>query len=408
MKESSRRIKRIKWCLFLCTIAFLFNTQSVYSQIKLDKSAEISLLTVYPKDKAVYAIFGHTAIRVKSESQNIDIVYNYGYFDSTKPNFIYHFIKGETDYVLGIEDFSFFIYKYATDESQVKEQVLQLTIEEKQTIFDHLNHNALPENKGYRYDYFFDNCTTRPRDIIEKIIHGKIVYPELKEKTTLRDLVHECTSPYPWLRFGIDLVIGSGADSTIQMRTTMFLPLKLMQALDESTVYKDTIVYSPVIKRHTLLSGEKGNIETRNWANSLSPEVGAVVLFLLVSGITYWSYKKKRLLRGIDMLLFSAAGITGCIVAFICFISIHPCTSSNYNVIWLHPFHLIAVLCFPINSLKKFINWYHLINFAVLSIFSILWFVLPQEIPGAALVMAICLWLRSGYNLLFIKDKKHC
>lgn len=380
-------------------LSFIF-TQTPFSQIlPLDNNAVVSLLTVYPRDKAVYAIFGHTAIRIKSDSLHLDAVYNYGYFDSSQPHFIYKFVKGETDYILGIQRYDHFISDYAIDNARIEEQILNLSGEEKQSIFDFLNNNALPENRKYRYNYFFDNCTTRPRDIIENISGMHIQYPEQKEKTTLRKLVHQCTQPYPWLKFGIDLVIGSGADSIIGARTEMFLPVKLMNAFDSAKISNDSVSYPLVKSRKTILEESEEIIPKKNMF-LFSPVTASIILLLIIAGFTYYGFRKNRLYKGIDIILFSVAGIAGCIVSFICFISTHPCTFPNYNIIWLHPLHLIGAILFGINFCRKFTYWYHLINFAVLSVFMTICFILPQDIPGAAIIMASCIWIRSGFNIL--------
>lgn len=371
-----------------------------FSQEAAYDDLHISLLTVHPRDKAVYAIFGHTAIRIKSESGNMDYVYNYGYFDASKPHFIYHFVKGETDYVLGVDECNYFLYKYSLDNSYIEEQVLNLSQEEKKNVLHFLNQNALPENREYRYDYFFDNCTTRPRDIIENYLQGKLNYPKQKAPTTLRTLVHECTRPYPWLEFGIDLVIGSGADSTICLRTEMFLPIKLMEALDQSMVTTDSASYSLVKDKVILL--QPTAIDTKEgsslFSSLFSPTNVTFAVLLLSIGISVAGYRRKRPFRGFDIALFAAAGIAGIIVCFISFISTHPCTSGNYHTLWLHPLHLVAAICFSIKTLKSINYWYHLVNFAVLTVFLLGFRFFPQEIPLAAVILVSCLWIRSLYN----------
>jgi hypothetical protein len=384
----------------------------------LSDKATVSLLTVYPRDKAVYAIFGHTAVRVCDPEQDIDLVYNYGFFDSSKPNFIYHFVKGETDYILGVEDFNDFLFDYSRSHAAVDEQILGLSPEEKTSIFNFLNTNALPENREYRYDYFFDNCTTRPRDIIEKTIQGKLVYPEQERPVSLRDLVHRCTYPYPWLSFGIDLVIGSGADSTIMARQELFLPVKLLLALDKAKVRNDTASYALVAASRSLMESEDKNISVFRAENAPMPPflhtpmfVNGLIL-LMVIGMTILGYVRKRRFRGMDFLLFFMAGTAGCIVCFICFVSTHPCTSYNINVLWLHPLHLLAAVLFLANIGQKLRYWYHLINFALLTLFLVSWHWLPQYVPGDAIPLVLCLWIRSGAGLksriattIFVKQK---
>jgi hypothetical protein len=372
---------------------------------KLSEQSSVSLLTVYPRDKAVYAIFGHTAIRVQDPERQIDWVYNYGFFDSSKPHFIYHFVKGETDYILGVENYRDFLFSYAADHSAVDEQVLNLSLEEKESVFNFLNTNALPENREYRYNYFFDNCTTRPRNIIEQHIKGQVAYPDLEAKTTFRDWVHICTAPYPWLSFGIDLVLGCGADSTIHARNVMFLPVGLMLAFDHAEVIRDR-VSSPLVKEKlAVLDSEDRNVDAYRQGRASKQSIRSFFrsplpitwgIFLLVAGFTIAGYYRKRNSRAVDFLLFSVAGIAGCIVCYICFVSTHPCTSYNLNAIGLHPLHGIAALLMLFGNCRKLVGRYHRINFIVLSIFILIQYFLPQEIPAAAIPLILCLWMRSG------------
>lgn len=396
--------------LLLLTIQTIFSVSFAFGETsaafgKLNEQSSVSLLTVYPRDKAVYAIFGHTAIRVQDPESQIDWVYNYGFFDSSRPHFIYHFVKGETDYILGVENYRDFLSQYAADHSAVDEQVLNLSLEEKESIFNFLNTNALPENREYRYNYFFDNCTTRPRNIIEQHIRGQVTYPDLEAKTTFRDWVHICTAPYSWLSLGIDLVLGCGADSTIHARNVMFLPVGLMLAFDHANVIHDHVPFPLVKEKLAVLDSENRNVDAYRQGYTSkysirsflrSPSLITWGIFLLVTGLSIAGYYRKKNSWRLDFLLFSIAGIAGCIVCYICFVSTHPCTSYNLNVIWLHPLHGIAALLMPFGNCRKLIYRYHRINFIVLSIFILIQFFLPQEIPAAAIPLILCLWMRSG------------
>jgi len=226
--------------LLLFLTLFVFPTTA---QVQLTDSAKISLLTASPWHGAVYALFGHTAIRVQDDSTGVNAVFNYGYFDSSQPNFIYHFVRGETDYILGVTSFEEFLSEYAYKGQQVIAQELNLTTDEKQQLYEALYVNALPENRKYRYNYFYDNCSTRPRDMVEKYTKGELKYPPTPREQTYRDLVHECVEAYPWLLFGIDLVIGNSADRPIDVREKMFIPRYLMDSFDGAIVQK-TIHYA--------------------------------------------------------------------------------------------------------------------------------------------------------------------
>jgi hypothetical protein len=402
------------YCTLLLTLLLqTFGGEAAMAFDRLSDRSTVSLLTIYPRDKAVYAIFGHTAIRVQDPERRIDLVYNYGFFDSSKPNFIYHFVKGETDYILGIETFGNFLFDYARSNSAVDEQVLALSPEERESVFNFLNTNALPENREYRYDYFFDNCTTRPRDIIERHLQATLVYPDDEAKASFRDWVHVCTQPYPWLAFGIDLALGSGADSTVGARQEMFLPVKLMLAFDGATAKNDSLSYPLVTATHTIFHSNDKNVaayrpgyvaerSVRQWL--LSPLSVNSAILLLVVAASIVGCRRKRRFRGLDVLLFAAGGLAGCIVCFICFVSTHPCTAGNWNVVYLHPLHLVAAVFFLFDGRRKIASRYHQVNFILLSVFLLAVPFLPQDIPGAAIPLILSFWIRSGVNLLLYRN----
>ena len=160
------------------------------AQYRLSDEAQISILTAAPSDDEVYTLYGHTAIRVKDSLYKLDTVFNYGIFDFSKPNFIYRFTKGETDYKLAAYNFSHYIIEYQMRGSEVTEQVLNLTPEEINKIWNALTVNAQPENAVYRYNFFFDNCATRPVAIVEEQVNGKVKYNNPPEPQTFRDLIN--------------------------------------------------------------------------------------------------------------------------------------------------------------------------------------------------------------------------
>ena len=171
---------------------FTLMTPNIVSQntYKLTDSSQISLLTVTPSDEEVYTLFGHTAIRVKDESLSLDLVFNYGLFNYNSPNFIYRFIKGETDYQVGASPYDYFIIEYRLRGVGVYEQLLDLTTSDKQQIWNALIENIKPENKEYRYNFLYDNCATRVRDIIANNINETIEYDKSEKQQSYRDLIH--------------------------------------------------------------------------------------------------------------------------------------------------------------------------------------------------------------------------
>lgn len=387
-------------------LLFLFFTIGLSAQIQLSDSAKVSLLTASPWDGAVYAYYGHTAISVQDDSTGLDAVFNYGYFDTSIPNFMWHFARGETDYVLGVTSITQFLHDYGRKGQEVYEQELNLSLDEKQDLFDALYINSLPENRKYRYNYFYDNCATRPRDMIEKYTSGTIQYPPTEKEQSYRDLLHECLNPYPWNKFGIDLVLGVDADKIIDVRQKMFIPEYLKNSLSGAVIVDSTNV--PLVKKeYFVLSVDNKKDKKSEWG-VLSPFATAFALLLLTILVSVYQYAKmgKIVLPKIyDTILFGVAGIGGLIIFFLMFFSEHPATDKNWNFVWLNIFGLIFAVLFWVKPMKKVVNFYHFINFAVLTLFLIFWWLIPQNLPLATIPFSMSLWLRSGTNVIVSRKK---
>ena len=143
------------------------------SAITLSPQAEISILTCAPGTE-LYSLFGHTAIRVSDPYQKIDAVFNYGTFDFRTPHFYLKYAKGLLLYQLSVTSYENFISSYILDDRSVWSQTLQLDSLTKQQLFDNLLKNQLPENRTYLYNFLFDNCSTRVRDMISESIKSPI------------------------------------------------------------------------------------------------------------------------------------------------------------------------------------------------------------------------------------------
>jgi hypothetical protein len=379
------------------------------AQVQLSDSAKINLLTASPWHGAVYALFGHTAIRVQDDSTGVDAVFNYGYFDSSQPNFIYHFVRGETDYILGVTSFDEFLPEYAYHGQQMIAQELNMTPGEKQQLYEALFVNALPENRVYRYNYFYDNCSTRPRDMVERYTEGAVQYPPTPREQTYRDLVHEYVDSYPWLLFGIDLVIGNSADRPIDVREKMFIPRYLMDSFDGAIVQKNDTLRYPLVKQREMVLKPDAERNSPKAASLFSPLVTAFLLLLMtlyISLVQMIRLNTTKLSRFYDTLLFGVTGLGGLMLFFMMFFSAHPAMNPNWNFVWLNLFALIAAVLFWVKSAKNVVYCYHFINFAVLTLFLLLWWLIPQKLPVATIPFSMSLWLRSGTNLLLWRKKR--
>ncbi|WP_455585844.1 lipoprotein N-acyltransferase Lnb [Bacteroides sp.] len=399
-----KRIKIIITVFLVCLAARGENT------LRNDgDSIRLSLLTCAPGNE-IYSYFGHTAIRYEEPSKGMDVVFNYGLFNFGAPNFILRFALGQTDYVLGVIPYDRFVAEYAFDERSVWQQRLNLTPDESQKLASLLIENSKPENRVYRYNFFYDNCSTRPRDKIEESVQGNIVYDyPVKDGTkSFRDLVHQYTKGHPWSQFGIDLCIGSEADRPITSRQMMFIPFYLEDALATARIVNTGTDRPLVAERRLIVDCENASAasETTGIWDIFTPIRSALLLFIIVTIATIYGIRKKRSLWGIDLVLFGMAGIAGCILAFLALFSEHPTVSSNYLLFVFHPGQLFF-LPIIINAARKGRKcWYHMLNLAVLTLFILLFPLIPQRIDLAVVPLALSLLIRSASNLILTYKKQ--
>jgi len=393
--------------LILLSLLLLLSLPA-HARVQLSDSAKISLLTASPWSGAVYALFGHTAIHVQDDSTGVDAVYNYGFFDPSQPHFIYNFVRGKTDYILGVTSFKDFLFEYEQKGQQVIEQVIDLSFVEKQQLHDALFMNALPENRGYRYNYLYDNCSTRPRDMIEKYLNGVIHYPPTSQEQSYRDLLHECLAPYPWVSFGIDLLIGTEAERTIDVREKMFLPSYLMDSFDGAIVQKNDTVSYPLVQNSSVIlnhDNERNRVGSKGLFTPVLVALLLLVISILVSLLQIIKLNVSKFPKRYDTVLFAIAGVAGFIIFFLMYFSEHPATNPNWNFVWLNLFALIAAVLFWVKSANRVVYFYHFINFVLLTLFILLWWLIPQQLPVATIPFSMSLWLRSASNLFVLRKK---
>ncbi|MDR2683333.1 MAG: DUF4105 domain-containing protein [Dysgonamonadaceae bacterium] len=387
---------------FLLVITFL---SLASAQAFPTDSLQISLLTVEPKADRVYTVYGHTALRLYDPSQAIDMVLNWGTFDFDAPHFLYRFIRGETDYSLSYSTYEQFLLAYQWGNKTVIEQVLDLSPEGKEKLLAKLAVNLQPEHWVYRYNFLFDNCTTRVRDLIEQGSPG-LTYPDPAEKTTFRQLIHSCTASHRWMTFGIDLLIGSGADSLISVRQELFLPRRLKDALDRSHRLSKPLVVSSA---QVLTAVPEPASRPALWNSPLVAGCFLLLIYILIGTI---GLRKGRPFTGAFAPLFLMAGAAGCLLAFMAAFSYHPCVSSNWNLLWLHPLHLVAFVgyCWKRGNpafIPRMLFWYHAVNFVLLCGLLLGWHWIPQALHPANIPYILCLAGASGYWVRTIENNEY-
>ena len=365
-------------------------------------SVRISLLTCAPGSE-IYALFGHSAIRYENPEKDQDWVFNYGMFSFKEPNFVMRFVKGETDYQLGVVPFRYFETEYALRGSSVYQQVLNLTDEEKAKLISLLEENYLPSNRVYRYNYFYDNCTTRARDKVEESIQGKVVYPETEKEVSFRDIIHEFTAGSEWGEFGIDLCLGSEADEPIDEKKQMFAPFYMMEAARGAMIHRADTVVPLVLEEFKVVDA----VLEDEPAFPLSPMTCAMGLLVATAFVVGWGIRKGRPCLAWNVLMFFLQGLGGCIVAFLFFFSLHPTVGSNWLLMLFHPLALFYLPIMIYRGIKGKKDPYHWLNVVLLTSFMILMPFISQEFNLTVLPLALSLLLVSVGHIYtyYLKNK---
>ena len=385
---------------FLLSILFLTALLPMWSS-PMD-SVRISLLTCAPGSE-IYALFGHSAIRYENPEKDQDWVFNYGMFSFKEPNFVMRFVKGETDYQLGVVPFRYFETEYALRGSSVYQQVLNLTDEEKVKLISLLEENYLPSNRVYRYNYFYDNCTTRARDKVEESILGKVVYPETEKELSFRDIIHEFTAGSEWGEFGIDLCLGNEADEPIDERKQMFAPFYMMEAARGAMIHRADTVVPLVLEEFKVVDA----VLEDEPAFPLSPMTCAMGLLVATAFVVGWGIRKGRPCLAWNVLMFFLQGLGGCIVAFLFFFSLHPTVGSNWLLMLFHPLALFYLPIMIYRGIKGKKDPYHWLNVVLLTSFMILMPFISQEFNLTVLPLALSLLLVSVGHIYtyYLKNK---
>jgi len=383
-------MKRFFLISTLLSCFFISNAQ----QIVISDSSEISLITCSPGEE-VYAKFGHTAIRINDSKKGVDLVFNYGIFSFETENFYYKFIKGETDYQLGIYDTRYFLPEYAQRNSMVWEQILDLTIPEKRNLINLLLKNYEPEYRTYRYNFIFDNCASRPRDKIFSAIQGFVKFQPNSEAKTFRQWIGVYVGTDTWLKFGIDIIFGMDADREASISESMFLPEVLMNEFETAQIHSSNgQIRKLVTEKKILVDKKEATPIIDSWV--YKPTTVFIVLLIIGIGLTIWDIKeRKRHFKLFDTLLLVLSGIGGVVAFYLMFFSLHPLVRSNLNLLWLNPLNLIVAVMIWIKPMRKALFYYEIVNILLL-IAALLAFALSTQVFNlAAFPIIVLLLMRS-------------
>ena len=299
----------------------------------LSEHARVSLYTCAPGDE-LYARYGHTAVRVCDTVNDLDIIFNYGIFSFDTDHFYWKFVRGETWYELGAEPTYWFMRAYAEDHRPVYEQVLNLTPEQREAVWQALVENYQPENRKYLYNFVFDNCATRPYLLIQNAL-GEPIVSDYTGKTgsTYRDFIRHYTGALTWANAGISLLFGPRADQPMTSDQRLFLPEELMYYMQHARLADGT----PLVSESNIAPFV---IDRTPWYASWP--FGLILYIALVVGISIydkhrgkWSWQLEAAVAVPYLLLLA-------IVTFLTFFSCHPLVGFGWRLLIIPSVHLCA------------------------------------------------------------------
>ena len=392
-----RRILRIISLVFFVLLTTNAKGQTADSIISNMDDVEVSLLTCGPGNEA-YSLFGHTAIRISQPSRGMDVVVNYGMFSFKQKYFIPRFVLGLTDYQMGITTFDDFKAEYEYEQRWVFEQTLNLTSKEKSALLQAIDQNYKPENVTYRYNFFYNNCTTKARDIIAANIDGKIKYNSAtSEYPSFRELCHSKTSSHRWSQFGNDLLLGIQADLPTNINEQQFLPENLEHDFSNATIGANRKLVSHeeyIIPKDVAASAAPDSLP--------SPRALAIVIAIIIIGVSLIEYFWSKNLWITDAILMPLVGLVGMIL-FVMIFSKHPTVNINFQILILNPIALFMTIPMVMKQRKGMLTWWH--KTYVLCLFLGILCGLFQDYAEGIRILALSLLVR--YTIVIFCLNKH-
>lgn len=383
--------------LLLCGAAGIQSARGQnFAEAGDDDTLSVSFITCEPGPK-IYELYGHSAIRIRNNgSARFDLAFNYGMFDFNTPNFVWRFVLGKTDYHMAAYPFADFVAEYEQRGSAVIEQELNLTAVEKQRLVASLVNTAMREGWTYRYNFFYDNCTTRARDEIEKCLDGKVVYPAdgSKEAESYRSIVHKYTSRSPWSEFGEDLLLGQAADEPLDYRQKMFSPMYMEKYNDGA------MVVDSAGGERRLVAATRVYPPTRAMREVSGFPVAPVGVFgawlAIVAAVCVAEIRTKRVAWGMEALMMAVQGVAGCLIALLFFFSEHPTVNTNWLLMLLNPIPLLYVPARIIKTRRHAFDFYAPAAMVWILLFIIISVAVPQAFNASIYCFALSLLFQTA------------
>ncbi|MFY0600807.1 MAG: DUF4105 domain-containing protein [Cyclobacteriaceae bacterium] len=368
--------------------------QGGFAQGVRGENLEIAVMTLGPYQGELYSAFGHSAVRVYDTSRNVDYVFNWGVFDFDQENFYWNFARGKMLYQLGLGKYERFKNAYVRDNRYIVEQYLNLTPEEKLTLYNYLLENYKPENREYYYNYVYDNCSSRIRDILRNALGKEIKfnYDYVEEDLTIRDLMDRYLEYQPWGDWIIDIGLGYQIDKIAAPEEYMFLPDYLQKGLEGSTITRGSTVLPLISKTVNVYKSKPEENAVSIW----TPFNTFVVVFFVIGFFTNRDFKTGKRTHWIDVLLYTFVGIFGWWCTFLWTGTVHL-SESNMNLLWATPLHIPFIYFLKVKKYQKFLSKYFLVTSILYLLLLIFWGILPQPLHEAIIPIILAMVLRGFF-----------
>jgi Domain of unknown function (DUF4105) len=378
------KIWKSKGILFL---SLFFYMQTMFSN-SIEDRFQVSLLTCGAGEE-MYSAYGHSAIRIVDKQDGNDIIYNYGVFDFNTPNFYLKFAQGKLLYYLAIEDTESFFDAYKNEGRSIFEQVLDLDSAQIINLVQLLGENYKPENRAYLYDFFYDNCSTRIRDIIEKALGNNFKWDirEGEKKYTFRNCIKTFHKGHSWGDFGIDLCLGLPCDKVATKYYQMFLPNVLSENFQNASIKVSDNSKKSLVRVAQWVNPPQQLFNMEHW---FTPIILTSLIAFIFIGIIF--IKSKSINITADIILFGVTGLLGLLFLLLWFATDHKATVWNFNLLWALPNNLAAL--FYLKNTAKGKVYFLFVSF-LNTILLFLGWLLPQDLNIAVYPIILVLAIRS-------------
>ena len=378
--------------IFLIVLLFVMSLS-----LKANDEIQFSIITIGPYEPELYSAFGHSGIRYLDKKNNIDHFYNYGIFDFNQPNFYINFLNGKLLYMVAKYDYRTAEKYYIKQDRYIKEQVLSLEESEKILLYNILEQNIRPENRTYLYNYVYDNCATKIRDVLSNVYGESLSFTSESENKSFRQLMDLYLEKNKWGDLGIDICLGPEIDDYVSFNDEMFLPEYLFKGIENAI--KDG--NKNIVSKTNIINLQKENFQSY----SLSPYYVFLIFFIIS---IYLSFRQVK--YGIKYFLFDSihlfiSGIIGCLLVYLWFFTDHL-SSYNFNIVWAMPLNIIISILVLVNPNSSLVKWYMFLYGGLLFSLLILWNWIPQNLNEILLFFILGIILRLFVNFISLSKNR--